>query len=295
MHRTEYEYSEPVLICQNQLKMFPRSRVRSTGSVTCHWLDTKVDPTPDFVQQHVDYFGNGVYSFSVESPHNRLGVVVSSEVTVAMSDIAVQPSGSPWENVIASLRNKSDLNWQSIEEYCFDSPRIRNDESFASYAQKSFTKGRDLVESGLELTRRICDDFSYDTTATDVDTTPERAFRLRAGVCQDFAQVQIACLRSIGLPVQYVSGYLRTTPPPGQPRLVGADESHAWVRLYAGPSLGWIDLDPTNGCAADTSHVATCVGRDYSDVSPMRGVITGSGQATLNVSVEMSEIESTET
>ena len=290
VHRTQYEYSEPVLICQNQLKMFPRTRSRITGSVTCHTLETKVDPIPDFVQQHIDYFGNTVYSFSVESPHDQLFVEVSSEVTVATSEIAVLPSNSPWEQQVAALHDKSNLSWQDVGEYRFDSPRIRQDKSFAEYALKSFTNGRDLIEAGLELTNRINQDFAYDQTATDVSTTPERAFRIRAGVCQDFAHVQIACLRSIGLPAQYVSGYLRTTAPPGQPRLVGADESHAWVRLYTGPALGWVDLDPTNGCVAGTSHVATCAGRDYSDVSPMRGVITGSGQTTLNVSVDMSEV-----
>lgn len=275
--------------------MFPRSRARNTGSVTCHWLNTQVDPTPDFVQQHVDYFGNSVYSFSVEAPHSQLSVVVSSEVTVAMSNIAVEPSGTRWENVLTALRDRTDLDWHTTQEYRFDSPRIRQDESFATYARKSFARGRDTVEAAIDLTKRVREDFSYDTTATDVHTTPESAFRLRAGVCQDFAQVQIACLRSIGLPAKYVSGYLRTTPPPGQPRLVGADESHAWVRLYAGSTLGWIDLDPTNGCIADTNHVATCVGRDYSDVPPMRGVITGSGETSLKVSVDMSELESGET
>lgn len=290
VHQTEYRYSEPVLICQNQLRMFPRSHARQTGSVTCHQLDTKILPEPDFVQHHTDYFGNRVYSFSVESPHDFLSVSVTSEVTVAETEIPIVPANLPWESVIAAVQEKTDDRWLEVQEFGFDSPRIHRDRLYSEYAAESFTPGRDLVAAGLDLTHRIHRDFAYDTNATDVNTPTERAFRLRAGVCQDFAQIQIACLRSIGLAAKYVSGYLRTTPPPGKPRLVGADESHAWVRVYAGANLGWIDFDPTNGCIANTNHVPTCLGRDYNDVSPMRGIITGSGQAELRVGVSMAEV-----
>lgn len=142
----------------------------------------------------------------------------------------------------------------------------------------------------MDLTRRIHGDFKYDTAATHVHSTTEEAFKLRAGVCQDFAHIEIACLRSIGLPARYVSGYLRTSPRPGEQRMVGADESHAWVSLYAGDDFGWIDFDPTNARPSDTNHIPICVGRDYSDVSPMRGVVLGGGSTELKVSVDVEPI-----
>jgi transglutaminase-like putative cysteine protease len=146
------------------------------------------------------------------------------------------------------------------------------------------------VEAAVDLTRRIHTDFKYDSTVTDVNTTTEEALELKAGVCQDFAHVQIACLRSLGLPARYVSGYLRTEPAPGKERLVGADQSHAWVSLYAGQVFGWIDLDPTNARISDVNHVPICVGRDYSEVSPMRGVVLGGGETVLRVSVDVEPV-----
>ena len=142
----------------------------------------------------------------------------------------------------------------------------------------------------MDLTRRINEDFEYDTEATDVNTPTDRAFEIRAGVCQDFAHIQLACLRSLGLPARYVSGYLRTIPPPGSQQLVGSDESHAWISVYVGPHLGWIDLDPTNACRCDANHIPVCIGRDYSEVCPMRGVVIGGGETRLIVSVEVKEL-----
>ena len=176
-------------------------------------------------------------------------------------------------------------------EFLFDSPRIFVAQPFQEFALACFSDGRDLIEAGLDLTKKIYDEFTYDTDATDVSTTTETAFALKAGVCQDFAHVQIACLRSIGLPARYVSGYLRTKPPPGQERMIGADESHAWVSLYGGSTLGWVDFDPTNACLADTNHIPVCVGRDYGDVTPMRGVATGGGVADLAVNVDVLPID----
>jgi transglutaminase-like putative cysteine protease len=143
----------------------------------------------------------------------------------------------------------------------------------------------------MDLTRRINREFRYDTTATEVATPTEKAFDLKAGVCQDFAHIQIACLRSIGMPARYVSGYLRTVPREGEKRLVGIDESHAWVSVYMGQELGWVDYDPTNACRCDVSHIPVCIGRDYNEVSPMRGVVLGGGQPTLSVSVDVEPIE----
>ena len=156
---------------------------------------------------------------------------------------------------------------------------------------KSFPAGRPIIAASLELTERIHDDFRYDNAATHVNTSVNEAFQLRAGVCQDFAHVQIGCLRSIGIPARYVSGYLRTIPPEGRDRLVGSDESHAWISVYAGVDVGWIDMDPTNACMVGIDHIPICIGRDYGDVTPMRGVVLGGGQTTLSVKVDVSPRE----
>ena len=240
-----------------------------------------IEPEPDVTLEHTDYFGNRVVSFAIESLHRQLVVTVRSEVTVRQHAVLIGQTSPCWEQVCRQIADRSDPRWMEAQEYLFDSPRIRRAEAFAQYARKSFTSDRPIIEAALDLTKRINADFKYDTKATDVNTTTEEAFRLRAGVCQDFTHVQIACLRSIGLPARYVSGYLKTKTPPGGTRLVGADESHAWISLYAGDQLGWIDFDPTNACPLDTSHIPICVGRDYSEVSPMRGVVLGGGKTDL--------------
>ncbi|TWU35942.1 transglutaminase family protein [Novipirellula artificiosorum] len=286
-HCTEYRYSEPVAICQNQLRMQPQTR----SGITCHESTISITPVPETVTEHVDYFGNRVYSFAIETLHKELTAVANSDVTVeppkyrSLDDLAA--TAIPWTQVRNEARDIARLPDRLAYEFLFDSPRVMTDKIFSDYAIESFQGDRAILEAALDLTKRIHKDFRYDTTATDVHTPTINAFRLRAGVCQDFAHVQIACLRSIGLPARYVSGYLRTIPPEGKPRMVGADESHAWLSVYGGPLLGWIDCDPTNACLCGTDHIPICVGRDYGDVSPMRGVILGGGQTSLKVRVDV--------
>lgn len=285
-HHTCYRYPVPVAICQNQLRMIPRD----FPSVRCHRVETEVLPQPDFVRQHHDYFGNWVYAFAVESLHRQLDVRVRSEVTVVADES--QAAATPWEQVSRCVADGSDPNWLAAVEYCYDSPRISCDEAtFAQYARPSFAAGRSIVEAVAELTERIHSDFKYDPTVTDVHTSTSEAFQLRAGVCQDFAHVQIACLRSLGIPARYVSGYLRTVPPPGKPKLVGADESHAWISVYCGQPIGWVDFDPTNACPTNLNHIPICIGRDYSEVTPMRGVVLGGGKTQLSVSVNVEQLD----
>ncbi|TWT82262.1 Protein-glutamine gamma-glutamyltransferase [Planctomycetes bacterium CA13] len=286
-HRTEYRYSEPVAICQNQLRMKPSSR----HGLICHHSQISVSPAPDTVTEHEDYFGNRVYSFAIEKLHKKLVAIAKSEVTVAPPRFHSQSPSPTWETIRNETRDPVDAPVRIIQEFRFDSPRVPIKQEFADYAMVSFQQGRGILDAALDLTKRIHKDFHYDTTATHVDTLTTDAFKLRAGVCQDFAHIQIACLRSIGLPACYVSGYLRTIPPADKPRLVGADESHAWLSLYAGESLGWVDCDPTNGCLCGVDHIPICIGRDYGDVSPMRGVIIGGGQTALKVSVDVMPIE----
>ncbi len=286
-HRTLYEYSEAVAICQNQLRMMPRPISTRVFEVELHWVQVKILPEPEHFQEHVDYYGNRVLSFSIESPHRKLKVELESQVTVTEHEPVSKIDSPPWREVAEAIDGRFDRDWLATQEFLFNSPRIVRGKKFADYARKSFPEGRPIVEAAIDLTRRIHEDFKYDTTATDVSSTTEQAFELRAGVCQDFAHVQIACLRSLGLPARYVSGYLRTTPPPGKPRLEGADESHAWISLYAGDEIGWVDFDPTNARPMDINHIPICLGRDYNDVSPMRGVVLGGGKTKLTVRVDV--------
>ena len=271
--------------------MTPTSRKQSYAQITCRRIETLVTPEPEVIDQHQDYFGNTVYTFSIESLHHKLAVSVQSEVSITSQQWPDPVPGTPWRHVVEHIRQGSDPNWHGVQEFCFDSPRIRCGLPFRDYALKSFVGDRDVAEAAMDLTRRVNEDFKYDTEATDVNTPTDRAFDLRAGVCQDFAHIQVACLRSIGVPARYVSGYLRTTPPPGREALIGADESHAWVSVYLGPELGWNDFDPTNARRCDANHVPVCIGRDYSEVCPMRGVVLGGGEPALSVSVVVQELK----
>ena len=289
-HVTEYQYADPVAICQNQLRMTPTSRANSHLKIDCHRVETYIAPEPEIIGQHIDYFGNVVHSFSIESLHRQLQISVHSEATVTGRKLTSEDHSAAWGTVVNAIRSCDDPNWHRVNEFCFDSPRIHCNEEFRQYASESFVSDRGVLECSFDLTRRINEDFDYDTNATDVNTPTRRAFDIRAGVCQDFAHVQLACLRSIGVPARYVSGYLRTVPPQGEQALVGTDESHAWVSIYLGQQIGWVDFDPTNACLCDANHIPVCIGRDYSEVCPMRGVVLGGGETTLNVSVDVREI-----
>lgn len=285
-HRTRYKYSDPVAICQNQIMMVPRDLPR----VRCHDTVMDITPEPSLSHSHCDYYGNLVHTFSIESAHKELSVVVTSDVEVTATSFPPADKTRAWEMVRDAIAAGADRNWFEASEFHFYSPMVNLGRTFGDYALQSFVPARPILEAALDLTKRIQRDFKYDTTATHVDTHADRSFGLRAGVCQDFAHVQIACLRSIGLPARYVSGYLRTLPPPGKPRLVGADNSHAWLSMYGGDALGWIDFDPTNACMVNTDHIPICVGRDYRDVAPMRGVVLGGGNTDLRVSVDVEPV-----
>ncbi len=253
--------------------------------------ELSIQPTPATRTERTDFFGNRLCFFTVQEPHKELVVEATSEVAIE-GHAAPWPHESPaWEAVAAAL--PGDLSPEGLEAYqfAFESPRIHIRPEFASYALQSFTRRRPITEALLDLTARIHGDFRFDSKATNVRTPPEEAFKKRRGVCQDFAHVQIACLRSLNLAARYVSGYLRTYPPPGQPRLVGADVSHAWVSAYC-PGIGWLDMDPTNNVIPSDGHVTLAWGRDYGDVSPLRGLILGGGAHTLKVAVDMKPLDS---
>jgi transglutaminase-like putative cysteine protease len=230
----------------------------------------------------VDYFGNDTHHFEIGVEHDRLEVTSTSNVEVrAPSEIEPERT---WEQV--ALQVKSDREFVSVREFCFDSPLVRSHRSLREYAESSFTAGRPLTDAVVELNERIHTDFKYEPAATDVSTPLAQVMRDRRGVCQDFAQVAVGCLRSMGLPGRYVSGYLETQPPPGQTKLVGADASHAWASAYMGPKT-WLDFDPTNNALPSDQHVTVAWGRDFSDVSPLRGVVLAGGSHRITVGVDV--------
>jgi len=283
VHETAYRYSEPVALCQNQLRMRPRDH----SHLICHSCEVEIDPPPASIHRHPDYFGNIVDSFAIESLHRSLRVRVTSRVTVSIADAEILMRAPAWMDLIETVRRGvSPQDWK-MREYTFASRRIELNSQFGDYGRAVMQPHVSVVDAVDALTKHIHHDFRYDTQATDVNTSTDAAFQMKAGVCQDFAHVQIACLRSLGLPARYVSGYLRTSPSSGKPRLIGADESHAWISVYAGAEIGWVDFDPTNAVRAGTDHIPMCLGRDYDDISPMRGIVMGGGKPILRVSVDV--------
>ena len=280
-HTTNYHYSSPVRICHNLVMLTPRSDTLT--EVVSHRL--QIRPTPPTLNRHEDYFGNLIHAFSIEDSHRQLTVTSTGRVRV--SSRVIHGASPTWNEVRQQIARQSDPRWLDACRFAFNSPRIRVAPDYASFAAQSFTPEREILEAARDLTSRIHQDFTYDPKATTVDTPTSVAFGLRKGVCQDFAHVQIACLRSLGLCARYVSGYLRTTPPPGKPRLIGNDQSHAWISLYCGPDLGWVDFDPTNDCLTNHHHIPIAWGRDYTDVTPIRGVFLGGGEHRLEVSVDV--------
>jgi transglutaminase-like putative cysteine protease len=230
---------------------------------------------------HADYFGNVVTYFAMQGSHKRLTVRARSLVALQATSLPSPSDTPPWE----AVADRTAMPLEALE-FLFDSALIPAGAELAAYARAAFPPGRPLLDAVLELTRRIHEDFTFDPEATTIATPLADVFTSRRGVCQDFARLEIACLRSLGLPARYVSGYLETVPPPGRSRLLGADASHAWLAVYC-PESGWIHVDPTNNLLPSCTHVTVAWGRDYNDVSPIHGVILGGGKHTLRVSVDV--------
>jgi transglutaminase-like putative cysteine protease len=284
-HKTTYKYKHPVSFGNHAVYLTPRSE----GNHRCVSHDLVVTPEPATTSERTDYFGNRATFFTIQEPHEQLTIEARSMVNIEGD--SSWPERSPaWDDVAHSLRSDTAPASLAALEFSFESPRIRPSAEFAAYATPSFPPGRPLAEALLDLTARIYSEFKFDSKATTVRTPPEEVLQERRGVCQDFAHLQIACLRSLNLPARYVSGYLRTYPPPGRPRLIGADASHAWVSVYC-PDAGWLDLDPTNNIVPSQSHVTLAWGRDYGDVSPVRGVILGGRDHKLEVAVDMEPLD----
>ena len=284
-HTTRYHYTEAVPICHNEVRLSPREE----PTQHCETSRLLVHPTPAYRNHRSDYFGNAVLSFSIQETHDTLTVTASSQVRIAPAAVPDAGASPAWETVAQSVQSDRSPNGLRVCEFAFDSLHVRRSDRLAEYARQSFSPGRPICEAALHLSERIHQEFEYDPRATTVNTPLEEAFSQRRGVCQDFAHIQIGCLRSLGLAARYVSGYLRTLPPPGQPRLIGADASHAWLSLFCG-ELGWVDLDPTNNSIPGFDHITLAYGRDYSDVCPIKGVFVGGGQHGMTVSVDVAPL-----
>jgi transglutaminase-like putative cysteine protease len=282
VHTTAYDYVGDVSVSHHVLRLAPRR----SSKQSCLSHELLVEPPPAVVSAHADYFGNPTHFISVERPHLQLVITSRSRAAVGPSFIP-EPTETPtWESVRAGCRDDHSGAALEAHEFTYASGLVPVGAAFADYAGESFPKDRPVLDAVADLTRRMQKDFTFDASATVVTTPVSQVFRQRRGVCQDFAQFQIACLRSLGLPARYVSGYLETDPSPGQPKLRGVDASHAWVSFFC-PGLGWIDVDPTNNCFPSLRHITVAWGRDYGDVCPNRGVLVGGQNQSLRVAVDV--------
>jgi transglutaminase-like putative cysteine protease len=284
-HITEYSYSDMVSLCQNEIHLAPRGYAQQT----CLRTHLQIDPIPAVLSERRDYFGNVAAYFALQERHNRLEVEALSEVEVRPASVPAVELTPAWDDARESFHGDQALRHLEASQFLYESHYIKHDPELADYARLSFTPGKPILEAAVDLTKRIFKDFIYDSKATSTATSVAEVFELRRGVCQDFAHLEIACLRSIGLAARYVSGYLLTTPAPGKARLIGADASHAWLSLYC-PGFGWIDLDPTNSLIPTDKHITVAWGRDYADVCPVKGVILGGGRHAIRVSVDVAPI-----
>jgi transglutaminase-like putative cysteine protease len=280
-HTTVYIYTDTVPICHNEVRLTPRD----TRSQRCGHHRLVIKPKPVAIHRRLDYFSNHCHAFEILEGHKRLSVTAVSRVTKEAPTAVDEAATPPWEVVRDRVQQDHSPPWLEALQFVFESPSITLTPSIREYAARSFPAGQPILLGVKDLTQRLHRDFKYDSKATTVSTPIDEVMDLKRGVCQDFAHLQIGCLRSLGLPARYVSGYLRTLPPPGRPRLIGADASHAWLSVFTGEQ--WVDFDPTNNCLPSTDHLTVAWGRDYADVSPIKGVFIGGGAHRMTVSVDV--------
>lgn len=286
-HETRYAYNQEVLEAKHLA--FLRPRERAYQKVLSYALE--IEPEPTMCVSSEDAFGNTRTFIAIEEPHLSLLVAAESEVRTRMRDLPEDfDKTTPWED-IARLHayTPGDTHHPAVE-FVFPSPLVPLSDELTAYARDMFVPGMGILKGASDLCARINTEFDYVPASTTVETHVSEAFSTKRGVCQDFAHIMIAGLRGLGLPAAYVSGYLLTEPPPGQPKLVGADASHAWVSVWC-PEAGWVDFDPTNNVLAGPTHIELALGRDFSDVSPLKGVITGGGAHVPQVGVTVTPLD----
>ena len=280
-HSTHYRYEHPVGRSYQSLHLTPRQFQHQTVTQA----GIRVSPKPLSQEERFDYFGNPVTDLFLRDPHDELVILAEASVTVRANENVLLDLSPPWEQAAALAAAAADADARDAGRFCFPSPHVSLHGARA-YVAGLMTPGKPFLRLAMELTEQIHRDFEYRGGVTDVYTPVPEVLSARAGVCQDFAHVGIACLRAWGLPARYVSGYLLTQPPEGQPRLTGADASHAWFSVWC-PEFGWVDFDPTNNIQTRAEHITLGWGRDYSDVSPTRGHIHGGGRQQLTVAVDV--------
>ncbi len=286
-HITEYSYNNPVSMCYNIAHIIPRNthkQSRANNKVT-------ISPSPDYQRKRRDYFGNTALYFSVQMPHKKLTIDITTEIDIKpLQEGWSLDLGPSCQDALNIYRDKATPEIRQVTEYQMSSPMIVNSSELAEFARSVFTPEKSLMRAVRDLTEKIFTEFTFDPASTNIATPLKEVLENKRGVCQDFAHFAIGCLRSLGFPARYVSGYIETLPPPGQKRLVGADASHAWFSVYI-PTIGWFDCDPTNNNIPNEQHIVTAWGRDYSDVTPLQGVIFEGGDCqTLKVSVDVERL-----
>jgi transglutaminase-like putative cysteine protease len=283
-HRTSYRYGSPVTQSQHVVHLAPRNLPGQT--VARHSL--LIEPAPASRFDRTDYFGNQAAVLVIEDEHSELVVHSRSVVAIeppARLDLAASP---PWGEVAGAAFQSDGMRDLSVLQYVCRSRHTSVTPDVLAFAQLSFPQGRPVLAAAMDLTNRIHTDFVFDAAATDISTPISQVLKARRGVCQDFAHLSLACLRAVGLPARYVSGYILTRPPPGKPKLQGTDASHAWFSIWI-PQIGWVDFDPTNGTMLSGEHITVAYGRDYDDVSPISGVLLGGSSQTMSVAVDVAE------
>jgi transglutaminase-like putative cysteine protease len=282
-HITTYSYESPVSFARCSLRLEPKSA--DGQRLVSHTVDIRPRPADRTIRH--DFFGTHTESILIETGHRHLRIDSRSRVSVSRRSLGRATQGPAWESVRDAAFEATSLGPDSPIGYVFASPLVPVQPPITFYASRSFPPGGGILAGAIDLMHRIRTEFKYDSKATVISTPLDEVFEKRHGVCQDFAHVMIAGLRGLGLPAAYVSGYLRTIPPPGKPRLQGADATHAWVSLWCGEGLGWVGLDPTNDLLVENDHIVLATGRDFSDVSPVDGIIVGSRKQKLGVAVDV--------
>ena len=281
-HTTDYIYEFPATLCHNLMfQVPPNLPFQDVEDYSC-----EISPKPSTEIERVDFFGNKYLYFSVERSHKNLSVTSKSVVKLSTPPwIAVKPSETlPWEKVVDLLHSTKTST--DIRQYYLESKHVDFIDGISDYVLESFTPGRPIMEAALDLNTRIFNDFAFTPGFSDISTPLHKVFKHKKGVCQDFAHFELACLRVIGLSARYVSGYLETLPPPGKPKLIGADASHAWVAIYI-PGHDWVEFDATNNLLVNNKHIRVAVGRDFADVTPLKGIVYSGSKQEMKVSVDV--------
>jgi transglutaminase-like putative cysteine protease len=286
-HTTEYEYHHSVSICHNVAKLL----LRDTNNQLCKKTVVKISPQPEIINEYKDFFGNKVMYFAIQQEHKHLKVTVLSQVEKKKESNNTLGffTTTPWEEIKHQILEPGDDNFDA-RQFISETDITKTTEDILQYTLKSFTAKRSMLYATQELMQRIHTDFEFKPGFTTVATPLKDVMKQRKGVCQDFAHLAIACIRSIGLPARYVSGYIETVAPEGKEKLVGVDASHAWFAVYI-PGAGWLDFDPTNNIIPSEQHITIGWGRDYTDITPLKGVILSSGPHQLHVSVDVRRID----